>query len=104
MGVFKIAPGMNARFWENNDCLDNRHICVGWSKVRDLKKYRSEQELRAAVNEKQYRGRAPWKGREHGLATLDAKEFRGRRQGIRKYVHFYVSEIGLCCCWLIVLG
>jgi hypothetical protein len=59
MSVFKIAPGKNARFWENNDCLDNRHICVGWSKVRDLKKYRSEEELRAAVNEKQYRGRAP---------------------------------------------
>lgn len=58
MSVFKIAPGKNARFWENNDCLDNRHICVGWKEVGDLKKYSSEEELRVAVNEKEYGGHA----------------------------------------------
>lgn len=57
MSVFKIAPGKNARYWI--DCLDNRHICVGWGKVGDLNEYSSEEELRATVNEKEYRGRAP---------------------------------------------
>lgn len=57
MSVFKIAPGRNAKFWK--DCLHNHHICVGWGKVKDLKQYGSEGELRAAVNEKLYSGRAP---------------------------------------------
>lgn len=57
MAVFKIAPGKNARYW--NDCVDHRHICVGWSKVGNLMDYQSEEELQAAVNEKQYQGRAP---------------------------------------------
>jgi hypothetical protein len=58
MSVFKIAPGKNAKFWENGDCLGNHHICVGFHEVRNLKSYRSEDELRAAVNEKRYGGRA----------------------------------------------
>jgi hypothetical protein len=68
MSVFKIAPGRNARFWRNGDCLENHHICVGWREVRDLRKYRSEDELAAAVNQKQYGGRAP------GAARKTAKQ------------------------------
>jgi hypothetical protein len=58
MAVVKISPGMRAKYWENNDCLENRHICVGWSKIGDLRKFSAEHELRAAVNEDLYHGRA----------------------------------------------
>jgi hypothetical protein len=40
MRVVKIAPGKRAKYWENNDCLENAHICVGWSKVGDLRRFR----------------------------------------------------------------
>jgi hypothetical protein len=59
MTVVKIAPGQGARYWKDNDCLENAHICVGWGKVGDLRNFSSEDELRAAVNRKQYHGRAP---------------------------------------------
>ncbi len=59
MRIVKIAPGKRAKYWGNNDCLENKHICVGWGKVGDLRKYSSEGQLRAAVNRYQYHGRSP---------------------------------------------
>ena len=44
--VVKIAPGENAKLW--NDCLENGYICMGWEAVGDLHQYRDWEEFRAA--------------------------------------------------------
>jgi hypothetical protein len=72
--VVKIAPGKGAKYWGNNDCLENAHICVGWDKVGDLRKFSLEDDLRAAVN------RDPRHSVKYGFATLDPEEFKLRRQ------------------------
>jgi len=65
MKVVKISPGKNAQYWE--DCRENKHICVGWSKVPDLRHFDSFEELREAVKKYQYRG-------THGPAWTTAEQ------------------------------
>ena len=47
--VVKIAPGENARFWE--DCLREGYICVGWDEVGDLSQFESKEAFRARFEE-----------------------------------------------------
>lgn len=82
MSVFKIAPGKNAKFWENGDCLRNRHICVGWGKVCNLRKYHSEDELAAAVNLKHYGGRAPGVARKTARQLWTLRNLRPGRDTV----------------------
>jgi 5-methylcytosine-specific restriction protein B len=42
----EIAPGENARFWD--DCLKGGYICVGWDEVGDLREFESKEAFRAA--------------------------------------------------------
>jgi hypothetical protein len=53
MSVVKISPGKGAKNWKKC-CSKNRHICVGFSKADNLRKYKSEDELREAVSRKLY--------------------------------------------------
>jgi hypothetical protein len=41
--VVKIAPGDNARLWE--DCLRDGYICVGWDDIGDLMAFSSKEDL-----------------------------------------------------------
>jgi 5-methylcytosine-specific restriction enzyme B len=43
--VLKIAPGENARFWDQ--CLASGYISVGWGNVGDLSLYESKEEFKA---------------------------------------------------------
>ncbi|AFE05372.1 5-methylcytosine-specific restriction related enzyme [Corallococcus coralloides DSM 2259] len=55
--LFKIAPGENARFWE--ECFAGGYICVGWDEVGDLRQYESFEDFRTAFAEKtEERGKA----------------------------------------------
>ena len=47
--VLKIAPGENARFWD--DCLREGYICVGWDEVGDLSQFESKEEFRTRFEE-----------------------------------------------------
>ena len=47
--VIKIAPGENARFWQ--DCISGGYICVGWDEVGDLRAFDSKETFRAAFHE-----------------------------------------------------
>ena len=47
--VLKIAPGENARFWD--DCLRDGYICVGWDEVGDLSQFESKEAFRARFEE-----------------------------------------------------
>ena len=47
--VVKIAPGENARFWD--DCQRERYICVGWDEVGDLSQFESKEAFRARFEE-----------------------------------------------------
>ena len=47
--VLKIAPGENARFWD--DCLREGYICVGWDEVGDLSQFESREAFRAQFEE-----------------------------------------------------
>ena len=47
--VLKIAPGENARFWD--DCLREGYICVGWDEVGDLSQFESQEVFRARFEE-----------------------------------------------------
>ena len=47
--VLKIAPGENARFWD--DCLRGGYICVGWDQVGDLSQFESKEEFRIRFEE-----------------------------------------------------
>lgn len=47
--VLKIAPGENARFWD--ECLQNGYICVGWDEVGDLSRFESKEAFRARFEE-----------------------------------------------------
>ena len=47
--VLKIAPGENARFWD--DCLQGGYICVGWDAVGDLSQFESKEAFRARFEE-----------------------------------------------------
>lgn len=42
--IYKIAPGDNARFWQ--ECFDNEFICLGWDEVGDMKNYADYDEFR----------------------------------------------------------
>lgn len=44
--VLKIAPGDNARFWD--DCRNNGYVCVGWDEVGDLRSFQDKPAFRAA--------------------------------------------------------
>lgn len=48
----KIAPDKRARLWKA--CLENRCIAVGWSEVGDLRRFRSPEELAAAMKAEFY--------------------------------------------------
>ena len=43
--IVKIAPGENARYWE--DCYQGGYICVGWGNVGDLREFESKEQFRA---------------------------------------------------------
>ena len=64
--VLKIAPGKDARFWE--DCLREGYICVGWDAVGDLSQFESKGVFRARFEEvypyKGHLAQAKWKGNE----------------------------------------
>lgn len=47
--VLKIAPGEEARFWD--DCLREGYICVGWDAVGDLSQFESKEAFRARFEE-----------------------------------------------------
>jgi 5-methylcytosine-specific restriction protein B len=47
--VFKIAPGRNAKFWD--ECLKGGYICVGWDEVGDLTQYADKEEFLEAFRE-----------------------------------------------------
>ena len=47
--VLKIAPGENARFWD--DCLRKGYICVAWDEVGDLSQFESKEAFRARFEE-----------------------------------------------------
>ena len=56
--VLKIAPGENARFWD--DCLRENYICVGWDAVGDLSQFESKEAFRARFEEAYpYKGHLP---------------------------------------------
>ena len=44
--VFKIAPGDDAKYWE--DCQQNNFICIGWEKVGDLNEFENKAEFKEA--------------------------------------------------------
>ncbi|MDB2685857.1 EVE domain-containing protein [Mariniblastus sp.] len=44
--VFKIAPGDDAKYWE--DCQQNNFICIGWEKVGDLTEFENKAEFKEA--------------------------------------------------------
>ena len=72
--VLKIAPGENARFWD--DCLREGYICVGWDEVGDLSQFESKEVFRARFEEaypyKGHLSQARRKGNE--LWTLNELE------------------------------
>lgn len=47
--VFKIAPGENAKYWE--ECLAGGYICVGWDRSGDLREYDSKKAFRERLGE-----------------------------------------------------
>ena len=47
--VLKIAPGENAKFWD--DCLREGYICVAWDEVGDLSQFESKEAFRARFEE-----------------------------------------------------
>jgi len=47
--IVKIAPGENARFWEQ--CLKGGFICVGWTEVGDLREFDSKDSFQATFAE-----------------------------------------------------
>ena len=47
--VLKIAPGENAKFWD--DCLRVGYICVAWDEVGDLSQFDSKEAFRARFEE-----------------------------------------------------
>ena len=56
--VLKIAPGENAKFWD--DCLRNGYICVAWDEVGDLSQFESKEAFRARFEEAfPYNGHLP---------------------------------------------
>lgn len=46
----KIAPGRNARFWD--DCLANGYICVGWDDVGDLEAFEEYEAFEEAFRDR----------------------------------------------------
>ena len=63
--VVKIAPGENARFWD--DCLQKDYICVGWENVGDLAQFEDKEAFRErfeALNYPSHLGQARRKGNE----------------------------------------
>ena len=66
--IVKIAPGQNARFWE--ECREGGYICVGWDKVGDLLQFASQEEFKerfSALYLGEYKG-------SQATATVKAKE------------------------------
>ena len=56
--VLKIAPGENARFWD--ECLQEGYICVGWDEVGDLSEFESRDAFRVRFEEAYpYNGHLP---------------------------------------------
>ena len=47
--IFKIAPGDDARFWD--DCRDNNYIRIGWGDVGDLTEFEDKAEFKEAFSE-----------------------------------------------------
>ena len=47
--IVKIAPGENAKFWE--DCLQNDYICVGWDDIGDLRDFESKEAFQEKFKE-----------------------------------------------------
>lgn len=55
--VWKIAPGRNADFWP--ECRDEGCITINWENQTDLSKFKSEQDLRAAIKKYGIGGSGP---------------------------------------------
>ena len=47
--VFKIAPGEDARLWD--DCRDNSYIRIGWGEVGDLSEFENKAEFKETFKE-----------------------------------------------------
>ena len=47
--VFKIAPGDDARFWD--DCRDNSYIRLGWEDVGDLTEFEDKSDFKEAFSD-----------------------------------------------------
>ena len=47
--VFKIAPGDDAKYWE--DCEQNNYICIGWEAVGDLTEFEDKAEFKQAFSD-----------------------------------------------------
>jgi 5-methylcytosine-specific restriction protein B len=79
---WKIAPGENARLWD--ECRDGGYICVGWEEMGDLGQYKDRSSFNAAF-EKYFPGRRPtqlWNFRsivtgDHIIANNGEKEIVG---------------------------
>ena len=83
--VLKIAPGENARFWD--DCLREGYICVGWDEVGDLSQFESKEVFRARFEEaypyKGHLSQARRKGNELALDAVAAFEgFSARHRSL----------------------
>lgn len=45
--VWKVAPGRNAKFW--NECRDSGSICIGWFGDKNFRDFKSREEIRDAL-------------------------------------------------------
>ena len=64
----KIAPDKRARLWKA--CLERRCIAVGWSDVGDLRRFRSLEELAAAMKREYYPGNPAMASKKAGELWL----------------------------------
>jgi 5-methylcytosine-specific restriction enzyme B len=87
--VIKIAPGENARFWQ--DCLEGGYMCVGWDDVGDLRDFESKESFRNRFAEEfgasygHNQGQITRKANElWRLTDLETGDIVVANQGIRK--------------------
>ena len=87
--VYKIAPGRNARFWE--ECLAASYICVGWDEIGDLREFETKDAFRERFRElfgAQYKHHGPAIARKANelwtLRELEAGDLVVANQGMSK--------------------
>jgi hypothetical protein len=83
----KISPGKRGSWWV--ECLEGNYILVGWYKVGDLRRFKSVEQLKDAMQEKEY-------PRSPSMAWRKARELwivRGLQAGDRVIANRGNSEI-----------